>query len=483
MDARVGAQAGQGGGIEVQRDAKGNVRGTFHLFVRRRIAMLFVTGSALLAAPGAASAATGDLTQPPGVLGCVSETGSGPCADGHALGGPWAVGVSPDGNNVYTTAFEASAVDRFVRDSPGGAIVQPPGTGGCVSEDGVGTCTSGTALAGAYALAVSADGNNVYVASFTAGTVVRLNRNPNTGALTQPAGAAGCISETGASPCADGHALGHPYGMAISPDGKSIYVTSTTDSAVARINRNPTTGAIAQPAGTAGCVSQTGAGGCAVGHGLGNVYSVGVSPDSENVYVTAQGTNSIARFNRNTTNGALNQPAGAAGCVSETAADGCADGHGLKGPTEVDMSPNGRTLYVASYFSHAVVRLNRNPTTGEIMEPIGVSGCVSETGAGACTDGHGLLGPAGIAVSPDGKNVYAGSFDGNGVARFDRNRISGAIAQPAGATGCMNQTGSEGCAAGHAFSHPKGIAVSPDGTSVYLASSTGDAVVRLKRAP
>lgn len=391
--------------------------------------------------------------------------------------------MSPDGANVYATAFEGSAVDRFVRDAGSGAIFQPPGLGGCVSEDGVGTCASGTDLTGAYAMAVSPDGNNVYVASFTASTVVRFNRNPNTGILMQPTGTAGCISETGASPCADGHALGHPYGMAISPDGKSIYVTSTTSSAVARINRNPTTGAIAQPAGTGGCVSQTGAGGCTVGRGLKNVYSVGVSPDSKSVYVTAQGTNSVARFNRNTTNGVIDQPAGAAGCISETAINGCADGHALKGPTEVDLSPNGRSLYVASYFSHAVVRMDRSPTTGAITEPVGTAGCVSDTGAGACADGHGLLGPAGIAVSPDARSVYAGSFDGNGVARFNRNLTSGAITQPVGPFGCMNETGADGCADGHAFSHPKGVAVSPDGTSVYLASSTGDAVVRLKRVP
>ena len=42
--------------------------------------------------------------------------------------------------------------------------------------------------------------------------MVRLNRNTTTGAITQPAGAAGCISETGAGPCADGHGLDGPSG-------------------------------------------------------------------------------------------------------------------------------------------------------------------------------------------------------------------------------------------------------------------------------
>ena len=72
-----------------------------------------------------------------------------------------------------------------------------------------------------------------------------------TGDLTQPAGTAGCISETGAGTCADGHALSSAYGVAVSPDGKSVYVASYSSNAVARLNRNPTTGAITQPAGAA----------------------------------------------------------------------------------------------------------------------------------------------------------------------------------------------------------------------------------------
>jgi sugar lactone lactonase YvrE len=61
-----------------------------------------------------------------------------------------------------------------------------------------------------------------------------------TGGLTQPAGAAGCVSETGSGHCADGHALTRAGSVAISPDGKSVYVASSYPSnAVARFNRAP----------------------------------------------------------------------------------------------------------------------------------------------------------------------------------------------------------------------------------------------------
>ena len=107
--------------------------------------------------------------------------------------------------------------------------------------------------------------------------------------------------------CADGHSLLAAISVAVSPDGKSVYVAAP--GGVARLNRNVTTGAIAQPPGTAGCISETGAGPCANGHGLDSVFDVAVSPDGKNVYV-ASGGGAVARFNRNTTTGAITQPPG-----------------------------------------------------------------------------------------------------------------------------------------------------------------------------
>ena len=149
----------------------------------------------------------------------------------------------------------------------------------------------------------------------------------------------------------------------------------------------------------------------------------------------------MARFNRNTTTGAITQPAGTAGCVSETGAGPCADGHGLDGPTSVAVSPDGKSVYVASLVSDAVARFNRNTTTGAITQPAGTAGCVSETGAGPCADGHGLSGADSVAVSADGKSVYVASVTSNAVARLNRNTTTGAITQPAGTAGCISETG------------------------------------------
>jgi DNA-binding beta-propeller fold protein YncE len=311
------------------------------------LAFLLVTTTAL--------AVTGGLTQPAGVAGCVSETGSGHCADGHALTRAGSVAISPDGKSVYVASLESDAVTRFNRDTATGWIAEPAGTAGCISETGAGPCANGHGLTSPDSVAVSSDGKSVYVVSGDG--VVRLNRSLG-GAITQPAGTAGCISETGAGPCADGHALKLSGALVVSPDGKSVYVTSSyapgRNGAVVRLVRNTTTGAITQPAGTAGCISQTGAGPCADGHALEEPWSVAASPDGKSVYVTARvnapedSAGAVVRLIRNTTTGAISQPAGVAGCISETGAGPCADGHALKVSGALVVSPDGKSVYVTS---------------------------------------------------------------------------------------------------------------------------------------
>ncbi len=214
-------------------------RRSFKRVARREVAALSIAGLVLLLVTAGALAVTGDLTQPTGTAGCVSETGAGPCADGHGLMLPAGVAVSPDGKSVYAASYDSDAVARLNRNTTAGAIGQPAGTPGCISETGSGgSCADGHALINPHAVAVSPDGKSVYVASY-GDAVARLNRNPTTGAITQPAGTAGCVSEDGTGPCADGHALKGPQGVAVSADGKSVYVASFVSNAVARFNRTP----------------------------------------------------------------------------------------------------------------------------------------------------------------------------------------------------------------------------------------------------
>jgi DNA-binding beta-propeller fold protein YncE len=472
---------------------------------RREGVALLLAALALLVMTASALAATGDLTQPAATSSCWSEDGTGGlCADGKALSSAHSVAISPDGKNVYVAAKGAvsNAVAVFSRNTTTGVLTQLAGTAGCVSETGAGPCADGRALIGAISVAVSPDGANVYVASFGSDAIARFNRNPTTGALTQPAAATGgCVSETGAGPCADSRALSDVSSVTVSPDGKSVYATSpgsqpagTAADGVARFNRvstGPATGAIAQPAGAAGCVTEDGSGGlCADGEALLGAYSVTVSPDGKSVYVASRDSSAVTRFNRNTTNGAIVQTAN---CVSESGFGTCADGKGLGGASSVTVSPDGKSVYVGSTTSDAVARFIRNTTTGAITQPAaGTTGCVSETGAGPCADGRALVqnnsvGSRFVAVSGDGKSVYvASSHTADGaVARFNRNTTSGAITQPAAAaTGCISELGTSGtCADGRALRGATSVAVSASGKHVYVASFVSSAVALFNRAP
>jgi sugar lactone lactonase YvrE len=205
------------------------------------------------------------------------------------------------------------------------------------------------------------------------------------------------------------------------------------------------------------------------------------------VYATAaglSGSGSVVRLTRDPATGALTQPNGAAGCVSQNGAGPCADGHALDGANGVATSLDGKSVYVASFFDDAVVRFSRNTTTGAITEPPTTAGCVSETGADVCVDGRGLDFANAVAVSPDGKSVYVASTDSNAVARFNRGPVAGGITQPAGNTGCVSDMGGLGCDLGRGLLGANLVAVSPDGTSVYVGSSSGNgAVAHFVRAP
>ena len=195
-------------------------------------------------------------------------------------------------------------------------------------------------------------------------------------------------------------------------------------------------------------------GACADGTALVGPRSVALSPDGNNLYYPATAAAAIAVFARDQITGALRQLTGTSGCVSESGTNGaCAVGRALSGARSAAVSPDGASVYVASFFSVAVAVFSRNPATGALTQLPGTSGCVSETGGeGACVDGVALDGARTVVVSPDGANVYVASETSGAISVFARDQLTGALTQLAASSGCASQTGTDGaCVDGRAL--------------------------------
>ncbi len=462
---------------------RATARGPLH---RRTRAALIAIGAFLLLPAGVAWALGELSQKPGTAGCVSETGTGGACQNGRALQAAFGVVASPDGKSLYVASSSSDAVAVFDRDPVSGALTQKGGTAACVSEDGTGgLCQNGTALDGASGAAVSPDGKSVYVASEDSGAAAIFDRDPATGALSQKPGTAGCVSDDGMGGlCQNGAALDFANNLSVSPDGKSVYAVSRVSHAVAVFDRNPATGALSQKPGSAGCVSEDGTGGlCQNGTALLNPFGVTVSPDGKSLYTASQDSDAVAIFDRDPATGAVTQKPGAAGCVSEDGTGGvCQDGTALDGAVGVAASPDGQSVYSASGFSGAVAIFDRDPNTGALTQKPGTAGCISDDGSGGfCENGTALDGAVGVAASPDGQSVYSASGFSDAVAIFDREPNTGALTQKPGAA-CISETGTGACEDGTALDFAAGVAASPDGKSVYVTSLFSHAVSVFDRA-
>jgi DNA-binding beta-propeller fold protein YncE len=187
-------------------------------------------------------------------------------------------------------------------------------------------------------------------------------------------------------------------------------------------DRDPATGVLVQKAGLDGCVSETGAGPCVDGKGLDGATALQVSADGRSVYVVASTGDAVAVFDRDPSTGVLTQKAGTAGCASHTGSGGdCVASPPLDFPVDVRVSADGASVYVAALSDDALAIFDRDPTTGALARKEGTGGCLSDTGtAGACYDAEAFNGPVAAAVSPDGRSVYVLTGDSDAVTAFVR---------------------------------------------------------------
>jgi sugar lactone lactonase YvrE len=403
---------------------------------------------------------------------CISNAGHHGCAapTHDSLRGAGAVAVSPDGTSVYVASSQGQSITSFDRDPTSGALAYR----GCIANAGLNGCAAPVhdSLAGARGVAVSPDGKSIYVASKLADSITRLDRDPTSGALTY----ADCIANAGANGCADpAHdSLWGPADVTVSPDGKSVYVASAPGDSITRLDRNTTSGALTYK----DCIANAAEAGCTAPDldSLGRADGVAVSPDGSTVYVASSTADSITRLNRKTT-GALFYR----NCIADGGKHGChaADHDSLGGAEGVAVSPDGKSVYVASHDGDSITRLKASPTKGSLT----YKDCIADAGANGCAAPHhdSLGGALGVAVSPDGESVYVASTGADSITRLNRHPTSGRLTYK----GCIANAKANGCAhPGHdSLGGASGVAVSPEGNSVYVASYVDDSITSFDRAP
>ncbi|HEY3864726.1 MAG TPA: beta-propeller fold lactonase family protein [Solirubrobacteraceae bacterium] len=431
----------------------------------------------------------GTLVRLPGVGGCLVDRSAARagCKSVRALRGPApflgseAIVISPDGKNVYVASSNSDAIAVFKRNARTGKLTQGAGATGCISTKGAGGCASAIGLEGPNSVAVSPDGRSVYATSLGSNAIDVFARNTAGGALTQGTGGAGCIANVATTGCTTGRALDGPDVVAVSPDGRNVYVGAFKGNSLAVFTRDPATGALAQAAGTSGCVAGTPIAGCAPGVALASPEGLAVSPDGANVYVAAALSSALDVFSRNSSTGTLTQAGGGAGCIVQAPLAGCTTGTRLGGADAVAVSPDGTDVYVTSVLSNSVTAFARAASTGELTQLNGTSACVLYVLAVGCSLGQALDAPEGLAVSPDGASVYATAFASGAIDVLDRSAESGALTQKPRRAGCLVAGLPQSCALGRGLLGASSIAVSPDGSYVYSAAFASNAVGVFKR--
>ncbi len=439
----------------------------------------FVLGTAAASASAVVPSAFTQLT---GTAGCVMQIGyevDHGCARAGGLDAARAVTLSPDDKFVYVAsggslARGSNGVVAFSRDAQTGALTPA----GCVTANGgdgrLGSeqaCTRGDALLGAADVAIGPDGRTAYVASAVSGGLAWLARDPATGALTP----AGCVKDfPRADHCAEAPGLTGAASVAVSPDGNDVYVGSPETASIHVLHRDAATGSLTSVA----CVSETGSdGACAPAAGLQDVRDLAVAPDGRAVYA-AGGSGAVTAFARDASTGRLSETA----CLLDGApAPGpCKSAAGIAGAAGVAVSPDSRDVYVAAPDSDALTSFGVQPD-GTLRQ----TGCLQRASTAedappldqGCEPATAVWDPRVVVVSGDGATVFAGGADT--ITSYHRDAATGTLRQ----LGCAEEEqSSASCLESRATFGVNAIAASRDGRNVYSTADEENAVTVLGAA-
>ena len=335
---------------------------------------------------------------------------------GEDLTGAGGVAASPDGLNVYVAAPTDNAVTVFFRDMDTGLL----GFGQALKHDQPGL----DGLSGADLVTVSPDGKTVQVTGSSA--LVVFSRDAVTGHLAHLQTFKNGAGISG---------LSATEGVVITADGKNLYLAAMGSNTLTAFARNPDSGSLALQ--TAYDKTQPGF------EGLSGVRRLAASPDGDFLYLGGQGA--LVTATRDGETGGLAPVA--------TLENGQYGALALDDARHLALSQDGNSAYVATFSDHALV-FDHDQQTGELSP-------VQDLKDGQ--DGvDGLNAAVGVAVSPDGANVYFAANYDHSVATFQRDPDSSELT--------YLQVLKNGLGGVSGLGEPNGLTVSPDGANVYVAA-------------
>jgi DNA-binding beta-propeller fold protein YncE len=370
----------------------------------RVLPVVVVVLAAIGLAVPAASASPGDLT----FAGCIGDH-AGCTATSPTIALDHATAVAVVGNQVYATSAAGGfliwfgAVSHFTMDPSGNLTFR-----GCIGDMPGCTASSPTrALEQADSLAASPDGRQLYVTSPDGGiSHLTIDAAGNLTFVSCIGNLAGC------TPTSPIDALRGAVGVAVTPDGRQLYATNYSKNVVSHLTIDP-----AGNLTFAGCIGNLA--GCTSTYpatALDGAGGLAVTPDGAHLYVTSNAApgssvgNVVSHF-RIDPAGNL----GFAGCIGDLA--GCTSTYpatALDGADAVAVTPDGGQLYATSGSGNVVSHFQIGPAGN-----LSFAGCIGDLAGCTTTSPPGALdGAYGLAVTADGAHLYTTSFYGNVVSRF-----------------------------------------------------------------
>ena len=190
--------------------------------------------------------------------------------------------------------------------------------------------------------------------------------------------------------------------------------------------------------------------------GIKGASNINLSPDGKHIYVAGELDDALAVFERNLATGELS--------FVERIEDGNGI-DGLNGVKAVILSTDGDFVYAAGFWDNSIAAFSRNNENGKL------------TYIDRYKDGlfgvDGLSGTNDLMLSPDQNHLYATGFWDNAIAVFERNPSNGELEFIASYKDGAN--GIDG------LQSITGITISADGNFVYAAGNEDNAIAIFNR--